>query len=236
MAVSGSIDFSQTASSLIEDARRKLGIHADEEPLAATELATGLRTLNRMLKEWQADNIAISYLTEGTLTLVASQASYSFGSGGDFTTVPFEITQMRIRRNSTDLEMVEMGRQEYFSLPNKDNTGYPAQWYYDRQRSGGTLYVWPAPDTTSSTLRFTYRRIVNDMDATTDDLDLPQEWYDAVVYNLAKKMMPEYGGAGTPEGQLVLAEAARCYDLVKGFDIGTGESSITILPWGIDPR
>lgn len=233
MAVSGSVDFSQTASSLIEDARRKLGVHADEEPLQAHELQTGLRTLNRMLKEWQADGIAISYLTEGMLALVASQASYDFGSGGDFATVPFEITQIRIRRNSTDLEMIEISREEYFALPNKDNTGYPTQWYYDRQRSGGTLYLWPAPDTVSSTLRFTYRRIVNDMDVTTDDLDLPQEWYDAVVYNLARKMMPEYGGAGTPDGQLVLSEAKSSYDKVRGFDIGTGKSSIMITPYSM---
>lgn len=233
MALSGSTDFNQTAATLIEDARRKLGIHADEEPLQAHELSTGLRTLNRMLKGWQADNVAISYLTEGTLTLVDGQASYSFGSGGDFTTVPFEITQIRIRRNSIDLEMVEMGREEYFALPNKTSKGYPTQWYYDRQRQGGTLYVWQAPDSVSSTLRFTYRRIVNDMDATTNDLDLPQEWYDAVVYNLAVKMMPEYGGAGTPEGQLVIADAQRSYDMVKGFDIGTGNSSISILPYGM---
>lgn len=231
MALSGSVDFSQTASSLIEDARRKLGVHADEEPLEAHELTTGLRTLNRMLKEWQADGVSISYITEGSLSLVAADKDYTFGSGGDFTTVPFEIESIRYRNSSgIDRPLFELSHDEYYELPNKTSSGEPNQWYYDRQRNGGTLYVWPVPSLSSGTLQFTYRRIVNDMDDTTNDLDLPQEWLDAVVYNLARKMMPEYGGAGTPEGQLVISEAMRCYDMVKGFDTGVGKGSISIMP------
>lgn len=230
MAVSGSVDFALTAVEIVEEARSLLGIDAEEEPLEAAELQKGLRALNMMLKAWQAEGLMISLLTEGTLALVQSQASYTFQAGGDFNTVPFEITDMRITRNSTDLPMFEMGREEYFALPNKTTEGYPTQWYYDRQRDGGRLYVWPAPDATAGTLKFTYRRVINDMDASANSLDLPQEWHEAVVYGLARKLMPRYGGAGTPEGQLVLTEAARSYQVVKDFGIGTGKNSIMIVP------
>lgn len=230
MAVSGSTDFKLNAEQIVEEARSLLGIHADEEPMAAHELTKGLRAANMMLKEWQAEGVMISTYTEGTLTLVEGQESYTFQSGGDFTTVPFEIVQMRITRNSTDLEMIEMSRDDYFALPIKTNKGYPTQWYYDRQRDTGKLYVWPSPDSTAGTLKFTYRRIINDLDANADDLDLPQEWYQAVVYGLAKKLMPRYGKTGTPDGQFVAAEAGRSYAVVKGFDIGTGKGSIEILP------
>lgn len=230
MAVSNSIDFSLTAVQIIEEARGKLGIHADEEPLEAIDLQKGLRALNMMLKGWQAEEIYISTFTEGALTLVQGDYDYVFGSGGTFTTVPFEIMDMRITRNSRDMPMVEMGRQEYFALPQKDSQGYPTQWYYDRQRSGGTLYVWPAPDSALGTLKFTYRRVIMDMDDSTNNLDLPQEWYEAVVYNLAVRLMPNNGGAGTAEAKLVIAEAARTYAVVKGFETGTGKSSLYIGP------
>lgn len=230
MAVSNSTDFSLTATQIVEEARSLLGINADEESLSATELTKGLRALNMMLKAWQADGVYLWTYTEGTLTLVQSQESYSFAAAGDFTTVPFDIVQMRITRNSTDLEMYELSREEYYRLPNKTNEGYPTQFFYDRQRSSGTLYVWPSPDSTAGTLKFTYRRIIMDLDASSDNMDLPQEWYQAVVYNLASNLIPRYGVQLTPEIQLVVAEAARSYGSMLGFDAGIGKGSIEILP------
>lgn len=230
MAVSNSTDFSLTAADLIEEARRKIGIQADEEPLAAQELVTGLRALNMMLKTWQADGVKCWTLTEGQLTLTQGNVDYTFGAGGDFTIVPLEITSIRINRGGNDIPMFRMGREDYFDLPNKTAEGYPTQFYYDRQRSGGTLYVWPAPDVTAGTLKFTYRRIIMDVDQSADDLDLPQEWYEAIMYNLAKKLGENAGLLGTNEGKSVVVEAARTYAIVKDFDVGEGMGSISIRP------
>lgn len=231
MAVSNSTDFALTGNSLVTEARAVLGISATEEPLTAAELTEGLRALNMMLKAWQAEGVMCWTLTEGQLTLVASQASYSFASGGDFTTVPLDMVDIRIRRNSTDLQMTEMSREEYFALPNKTNTGYPTQWYYDRQRSSGTLYVWPAPDTTAGTLHFTYRRIIMDIDDGTQDIDLPQEWHEAIVYNLARRFISRYGPIDPVTAGDVREIAMSSYSTVKSFDIGEGMGSITITPW-----
>ena len=230
MAVSNSTDFSLTAADIIEEARRKIGIHADEEPLPAQELVTGLRSLNMMLKTWQADGVKCWTLTEGQLTLTQGNVDYTFGAGGDFTIVPLEITSIRINRGGNDLPMFPLGREDYFDLPNKTVEGYPTQYYYDRQRAGGTLYVWPAPDATAGTLKFTYRRIIMDVDASADDLDLPQEWYEAIVYNLAKKFGENAGVLGSQEGKSVVIEAQRTYEIVKGFDIGEGMGVISIRP------
>lgn len=233
MAVSNSTDFSISASGLVRKARAKLGVDASEEDLQAHELQEGLDTLNMMLKAWQADGIMYWLMTEGTLTLVQGQASYSFATGGDFTTVPFDMVDMRITRNSTDLPMVELSREEYYDLPIKDNQGYPTQWFYDRQRSSGTLYVWPAPDATAGTLKFTYRRSIMDMDASDDDIDLPQEWYNAIVWNLAEEMIPEYGPIDQVTAALVVRKAGDTYAKVQAFNIAEGEGSVMIRP-GMD--
>ena len=111
MAVSSSVDFAQTFTELFTDARRELGVNAEEEPVDATESANAQRVMNRMLKAWELDGVYAWTETEGTLTLTASDPSYTFGSGGDFTTLPVEILQMRITRNSTDLEMTRMTRE-----------------------------------------------------------------------------------------------------------------------------
>lgn len=230
MAVSNSIDYTRTGEQLVSDARRKLGIQAAEEPLQAHELSEGLNTLNMMLKTWAADGVMYWTMTEGTLTLVEGQASYSFASGGDFTTVPFDMMDMRISRGSNDLQMAEMSREDYFALPNKTTEGYPTQWFYDRQRDTGTLYIWPTADASLGTLKFTYRRVVMDMDAGSNNIDLPQEWIEAIVYNLADRLADDYG----IDAPKVSAKAMAFYQVVRSFNVGEGRGSISFAPdsWG----
>lgn len=234
MALSNSTDFSLNAVQIIQEAVSLIGANITAEPLKAYEFTWGLRALNMMLRTWQADGVMTWTLTEGTLSLILGQPGYAFGSGGDFTTVPLDITDVRITRLSRDLPMCRMSREEYYALPIKTNQGYPTQFYYDRQRDSGTLYVWPAPDTALGTIGFTYRRYLMDLDTQTNNIDLPKEWYEAIVYNLAKKLLPRYGGANTPEAALVLAEADKTYHILKGFEIGEGMGSISIAPWGAD--
>lgn len=230
MTVSNSTDFSSSAAQLIEDARALLGVHADEEPMQAYELERGLRFMTRMLKSWETDGIGSWILTEGTLNLVQGQASYLFGSGGDFTAVPFEITQIRIYRGSVDLEMSQMSREEYFAQPVKTIQGYPVQWYYDRQRDNGTLYLWPVPDATTSTLRFTYRRRIMDVDAGSDLIDLPPEWEEAITFNLASRLTSVYGKAGSAEADKVERGAAASYAVLKNGDAALGVTSLIVTP------
>lgn len=230
MAVSSSTDFNQTAQELIVDALAELGVLAEEEPLEATDLNRGLRILTRMFKSWQADGVMTWTMTEGTLALVQGQEDYAFGAGGDFTTVPLDIADMEINRGSNDLPMFRLSREEYRALPNKTTQGYPTQFYYDRQRAGGALYVWPAPDATGGTLKFTYRRIIMDMDAGPDNFDLPPEWHDAIVFNLAKGFIGPYSMDGKPAAARIMAEAERTYQIVKGFDAGEGKASLSVTP------
>lgn len=236
MALSNSTDFTLSAGQLVEEARELCGIHADEEPTEAHEQVRGIRAMNMMLKEWQASGVMCWTLGEGTFTLIQGQAAYVMGAGGTFTTVPFDITEMRITRNNSSIPMHELSRDEYMALPNKITQGYPTQFYYQRARSGGTLYVWPTPDTALGTLNFTFRRVIMDMDNAASNIDLPQEWHQAIVYNLAVKLMPRYGFAGTPEFQLVMAEAKKSYDIVRDFDTAQGVGSISVMPAWMDPR
>jgi hypothetical protein len=228
MAVSNSTDFNQTAQELITDALSELGVLDEEEPLQAVDLNRGLRTLTRMFKAWQVDGVMTWTMTAGTLALVQGQEDYAFGVGGDFVTIPLDIEDMEINRGTNDLPMFRLSREEYRSLPNKTTQGYPTQFYYDRQRSGGTLYVWPAPDATGGTLKFTYRRLIMDMDAGANNFDLPPEWHEAIVFGLAKRFIGPYSMDGKPAAARVSAEADRSYLVVKGFDIGEGKGSLSV--------
>lgn len=230
MPVSDSTDFNETAQEIIQDALAELGVVADEEPLEAVALERGLRALNRMLRAWQADGVMIWTYAEGELTTVLDQGAYEFGAGGDFATVPFEFVDLRINRGGNDLPMNRLSREEYYALPNKANRGYPTQFYYDRQRDKGLLYLWPTPDTGLGTLKFTYRRAIMDMDSGANDFDVPPEWMEALVFGTAKRLVGAYGMAGKPEAARVEQEAERTYAVVKGFDVAEGIGSIRMTP------
>lgn len=230
MAVSSSSDFNLTAVDLVTEARRKIGIHETEEPLSAAETTAGLTMLNALLKAWQVGGVSFSHYTQGSFALVASDVDYVFGAGGTFTTVPFDIIDVRLTRSSIDRVMTELSREEYYAIPNKTVTGVPTSWFYDRQRNGGTMYVWPAPDSTGGTIKFTYVRKIWDMDANADDLDLPQEWYEAVIYGLADRMAENYGLINTPLGQRVSEKALASLQEIKDFDTAEGMGSIRIRP------
>lgn len=228
MAVSDSTDFRSVANDIIKDARSLLGIDAAEEPLEAFELERGLRFLTRMLKAWEGDGIGGWTLTERTFALVQGDVDYVLGTGGTLTTVPFEIMQVRITRGGSDLEMTPLSREEYYALPNKTTQGYPTQWYYDRQRDTGTLYVWPAPDATGGTIKFTERRRIMDVDAGANDYDLPPEWEEAIVWNLAERLIGPYGKAGSDEAKEVRRIAPVKYMAIKSWDVASGGGFISI--------
>ena len=69
-----------------------------------------------------------------------------------------------------------------------------------------------------------------DIDAGSDNFDLPQEWYEALTFGLANRLIGHYGKAGTEEGARVEREAIRSYAVVKAFDAGERENSVYMRP------
>jgi hypothetical protein len=192
MAVSGSVSFSLNAGGIIDKAFHRLGKASEGEAVSARMYEDGLSSLNLILKSKLGTTDRLSLRTEGSLALVANQEGYTL-------TNPFPVSIMSIRLRdsaSMDVPLQELSRQEYFDLPNKTaSPSIPVSWFFDPQRGAGVLYVWPAPDTTAAseyTLETTYLRRIDDMLASNDDLDMPQEWLDHVIWLLADDLETEY--------------------------------------------
>jgi hypothetical protein len=61
-------------------------------------------------------------------------------------------------------------------------------------------------------------------------MDLPQEWYDALLYGLAERLILPYGKAGTPEAKEIRDRAAGAFILAQSFAVGEGMGSLSITP------
>jgi hypothetical protein len=231
MSVSGSTDFKSSAAEIIADALGLLGVLAEEEPLPAYDLQRGMRKLTQMLKHWEGLGIGGWLYTEGALSLVSGTASYLFGSGGAITTVPFEVTSARISYNGgSEIPLNRMSRETYRNLPNKTATGFPTNYFYDRQRDDGTMYFWPVPNSSLFTVNHTVRRRIMDIDSQADNFDLPPEWEKAITENLADELVLPYGKAGSDEAKKIAMMAPVSFAVIKAWDTSEEEGSISIVP------
>jgi hypothetical protein len=176
-----------TAGDAITQAFRMAAITAKDATVEEDDTAYALTVLNRMLKSWQAVESFDWTMTNMTVSVVAQPAQTLSPAR------PLRIANVNYRQNSIDRPMVEMTRYDYDTLPNKSARGEPTTWFYDRQREAAVLYIWPVPQTISGrTLQITYERELPDLTAETDVLDVPSEYWDAVVANLAAQLCLDY--------------------------------------------
>ena len=272
MATSGLYTLGLTTNDLIDQSYDLLQIGQQGETLTGDFYNRATRTLNVMLKTWEAQGIHLWTMEEGTLFLAIGQSEYPFSTSkvantyyetttdaaeaigqtvisvtstsnmvvgqiiglvdedNDlfWSTISSFVTDTTVtianalttavpsgnevyfysntfkpcnrvlsvrRKEGTTYEVPInfISRDEYMSLPNKSTQGYPIQAYYDRKETTGTMFLWNAPSSAVPVIRFTYERKMQILDASTNTFDLPEYWFEAIIWNLAKRLIPIYG-------------------------------------------
>lgn len=225
MATSGSYNYSLTAQEIINEALRLVGVLDSGEDASADDTTSAMLSLNLMLKTWGAQSRLWLKKESAAVTLTATTQTYTLAADCK------RVLSVRRRTSSIDTPLNKLSREEYFDTPSKAATGMPVNWYADDQRTATTLYIWPTASTTtaaSTTLYYTYVRIIEDVDALTNEADVPQEWFETVVYNLAVRLGPKFGASGNANWQEVKEQAAILYANLTAFD--QEDSSIFIQP------
>jgi hypothetical protein len=105
------------------------------------------------------------------------------------------VREVYFGNNSTEIPMARLNRDDYTNLPNKNFTAnQPFQFWFDRTVPKPSIYLWPVPSDTFVQMTLWYSRQVMDVGALTDELEIPQRWYEAVVSMLAHRMSMELPG------------------------------------------
>lgn len=226
MATSGSTDFAVTGANVLRDAALLIGAIDGSGDLEPREQQDMLRMLNMMLKSWQI-HVELWPTTDVQFTLTPGTESYTVGTGLDINTPrPLRLISCR-RENSSgiEVEVDVVTRQEYKMLPQKDTQSPVTLVYYDPQLTNGVLYVWPTGSTNDKILNLTFQRPIEDIDATSNTFDFPQEWYLTIVYNLAVITAPIFD---MPVPQSVGSLAIGYLEQLKPWD--SSEGSFFIQP------
>jgi hypothetical protein len=94
----------------------------------------------------------------------------------------------------TEIPLARMNRDDYTNLPNKYfQSNRPLQYWYDRLIPNPVMHLWPVPNSGADTSQLVIwiQRYIMDVGTMTQELEVPQRWYEAIVSMLAAKMAME---------------------------------------------
>jgi hypothetical protein len=102
-----------------------------------------------------------------------------------------------IGNNSREIQMSRLNRDDYTNLPNKNFTAnQPYQFWFNRTIPNPTINLWPTPSDPFIQMTVWYSRQIMDVGSLTDELEIPERWYEATVMMLAHRMSLELPAVG----------------------------------------
>lgn len=127
-------------------------------------------------------------------------------------TAPITVDQFYLTNSVFELKIAQYSRDEYFSLPNRQIAGKPStNYYYERLVPEPQVTLWPVPNNEFDQLSVVYHRQVQDIGLLTQEIELPERWREAIIWQLAERLAFELPGIDPARAQAVQAKAAEHY-------------------------
>lgn len=187
MPTSGQTGGLYSVHQIIIAAMQDLGLLNAAETPSAEDAQAMMERLNWLLKDWQAKGCNLWRDTQGELTFAAGQASQAV--------LPRALDMIEARvvmGGGSERPLARWEPEEYRLTPNKAATGTPTCYVFDASLNSATLTLWPVPSV-STVVRYTYARVIEDVTALGQSIDVPQEWTRAVWKSLAADCVNLFG-------------------------------------------
>lgn len=125
-----------------------------------------------------------------------------------------DIQEIYFNNNILDLPISSVSRYEYYTYPNKKLQGRPTIYYLDSQINP-VFNLWPVPSSQYNCVQYTYKKMMQDVGQFTNALQIPQRFYQAMVWGLAYHMALKYN----PQvASMMLSEYDKSFTLAANED------------------
>lgn len=232
MATSNNTIWQLTRDEIINAALRKIGVVGEGQSANSTQLAEGSQALNAIISDFSTLGMPLWKREELGITLVTGQKEYEIGVGAAINhPFPLKLFQanLALTGSPTRLNMLVLAHYDYNNLP-VTTSGTPVQVSYQPMTNKGVLSVWPTPDSSvpaNSQIILTFQRPFDIFTTGTETLDFPQEWANAVIYQLAHVLSDEYS---LPLEDRRWFEKQASKRLEAALSIGTEDGSLFFYP------
>lgn len=95
----------------------------------------------------------------------------------------------------TEIPLARLSRDDYTNLPNKSFlSNRPLQYWLDRKTREPVMNLWPTPNAAAEDMQIVVwaQRHIMDVGSMTQEIEVPQRWYEAIVAMLAARLAMEY--------------------------------------------
>jgi hypothetical protein len=212
---------------LIETALQDIGAVAKSEIPTSDEMTDGLTKRGLMIDAWSVRSLMVLGAVLEGFPLTPGKSAYTIGLGGDFNTSrPSSVTDAYIRDgNGSDTPVDILTSDEFYALGDKAiATGRPQGLWLDpglTQAANplGVINLYPAPDpSTPYTLYAGEQKALTEFANLTDAVTFQPAYYEALEYNLAVRLWPQYHDSGKPiesDLKILAAEAVRTIETMN---------------------
>jgi hypothetical protein len=181
MTTSGTSAFNLDLTEIVEEAFERVG----SELRTGYDLRTARRSLNLMFADWANRGINMWTFEQGSIPLVAGQATY------DLPADTVDLLEHVIRTGAgsastqADLTITRISVSTYATIPNKLQQARPIQVWIERLNTP-RITVWPTPDN-SQPYVFVYWRMkrIQDAGGGVNTMDMPFRFVPCMVAGLA---------------------------------------------------
>jgi hypothetical protein len=181
MTTSGTSAFNLDLTEIVEEAFERVG----SELRTGYDLKTARRSLNLMFADWANRGINMWTFEQGSINLVAGQATYNLPA--DTVDLLEHVIRTGAGSASTqaDLTITRISVSTYATIPNKLQQARPIQVWIERLNTP-RITVWPTPDD-SQPYTFVYWRMKRIQDAGNgvNTMDMPFRFVPCMVAGLA---------------------------------------------------
>lgn len=168
-----------------------------------------INALQSLVASWATDGLLDPFCTIETFAITEYKASYTIGPDADFNTaMPSSIDDIYVNRSNLDYCVRPCTRSEYFMIQNKNKQAQtPSLFYFHFNFPVSTIYFYPIP-TGISSITIASKKIYQWISYNNIDypVPLPDEFLDALQFNLAIALAAQYAIEATPT---VIANAER---------------------------
>lgn len=188
------------AVDVIQDAFERCGI--DFSRVSGNQLDSARRSIQFCFSDWGNKGPNLWKVVQRTSALTSGQNTLTLSSD------VIEVLQAYITDSSVtpsiNYVVTGISRSDFAALPYPTQSGdRPTQFYFDRQITP-VVNFWPVQDNTTKTFGYFAWVFQQDVGDLTNQIDVPNRWYEALTANLASRLAMKFA----PDRYAMLKDAA----------------------------
>lgn len=227
---SGLTVYQLTRNEILESAFGILAVLAQGQTPSTEDYTIGAKMLNTTIARVRAA-VGQPLWARTSFTWTPTTTTYLIGEGQTLDT-PYPVHILQAYRTDSNGARVPMDIEadyDFNTYPTNTNGNIPFKITYTPAINYGTIKLWPTGlSTNTNAVTIVYSRPIEYFNVSTDTMDLPEEWYDAVIWDVAVKMAPRWG-IPIPDRRELKSEAKQYWE--HAFDSGFEDASFYIHPY-----